>query len=108
MHENPIREVKASWTNCVLVCSHERDPSSGRAYCGAKKGSELRQWLKDRIKSAGKKGQILAVKTGCLGICSDYGITVSVVPDGKRREIVVFPAELDREKLWNAITGKLQ
>jgi predicted metal-binding protein len=108
MAESSVRDVKASWSSCVLVCAHERDPALGRAYCGAAKGSELRQWLKDRVKAEGLRGQVLVVKTGCLGICSDHGITVAVIPEAKRRELVVFPAGADKAKLWATITGKLQ
>jgi len=102
-----IREVDAKWTDCVMVCANERDPELGRAYCGASEGSELRQWLKDRVRAEGLRGKMLAVKTGCLGICADRGVTVAIVPEGKRRELVVFPNECDREQLWETIASIL-
>jgi hypothetical protein len=91
-----------------MVCANERDPALGRAYCGASEGSELRRWLKDRVRAEGLRGSVLALKTGCLGICSDFGVTVAIIPVGKPREIVVFPSECDREELWTTITGILQ
>ena len=97
-----MRKVKADWHGAVFVCCNERDPEEGRASCGEAAGSELRRWLKDRRRAEGLKGEILAARSSCLGVCSPQGITIAILPDPSRgdRELVVFPADGDREALW--------
>ena len=68
-----MREVDPTWTDAVFVCTHERTPETGRASCGLERGSQLRDWLKSRMKAAGLKGVVLTAKSGCLGVCSPLG-----------------------------------
>lgn len=104
-----MQEVSAPWkAGAVLVCANEREPGAKKPSCGLERGSELRQWLKDRIKAEGLKGEILSVRTGCLGVCSALGVTVAICPaDGQRRVFVVDPVN-DREDLWALARSVMQ
>lgn len=103
MVDETIRSVEAGWQHSVLVCAHERSPDQSRASCGAERGSRLRQWLKDRIRTDGLRGEIIAVKTGCLGVCSRFGGTVAVQPYAKPRALMVVASDDDRESLWEKV-----
>lgn len=102
-----MRDVEPGWKACVLVCTHERPPESGRASCGVERGSALRDDIKKRMKSAGLKGVVLTAKSGCLGVCSPLGVTACAIPradsDRPRRMWVVEggdqPSELFDEVL---------
>lgn len=100
-----MRKVKPSWkSGVVLVCTNERPATAEKPSCGLARGTELRNWLKDKIKSEGLKGEILSCKTSCLGICSALGVTVDIVPlrGGEHRTLVVDP-ERDRDALWEQV-----
>jgi predicted metal-binding protein len=102
-----IRSVQAKWTQSILVCGHERAADSDRESCGAIAGSELRAWLKDRVREEGLRGQILVVKTGCLGVCSAYGVTLAIQPESRPRRLIVFDPTADRNDLWAEVSGIL-
>lgn len=106
-----MREVEATWRGAVLVCTHHRDPETGRACCGTEAGGELREWIKARMKRAGLHGGILTAKSGCLDVCSPLGITVCASPDpatgAPRRMWVVEPAD-DREAVFAEIVAALR
>lgn len=105
-----MRGVNPSWkAGVVLVCSNERAPDADKASCGHDRATDLRGWLKDRIKAEGLKGQVLSSRTTCLGICSKLGVTVDIVPApgrGTRRMLIVDPVA-DREALWAQIKACL-
>jgi predicted metal-binding protein len=108
-----MREVKPTWQGAVFVCTHEREPESGKAWCGRERGTDLREWLKARRKAEGLKGRILVAKSSCLGVCSKHGVTVAIMPSGSepsKRQMVVFGPGDDRERLWarirNALVGE--
>ena len=101
-----MREVDPTWTDAVFVCTHERTPETGRASCGLERGSQLRDWLKSRMKAAGLKGVVLTAKSGCLGVCSPLGVTVSVLPEpgsGRPRRMWICEGDEDREALFEAV-----
>lgn len=103
-----MRKVKPSWKRgVVLVCTHERPAGAEKPSCGTARGSELRQWLKDRIKSEGLKGEILAAKTSCLGICSALGHTVEIVEVGGERQTLLLDPATEREALWHQVKAVL-
>ena len=105
-----MREVKAPWSACVLVCTHEREPETGRASCGLARGTELRTWLKARAKDAGLKGRILTAKSGCLDVCSPLGVTVAAIPPSgsdRPRRMWIAADDTDREQLFGAVRDAL-
>ena len=101
-----MRRVKPHWkAGVVLVCGNERGPGADKPSCGLERATELRGWLKDRIKKEGLKGEILASRTTSLGVCSALGVTVEIVPirgAGERVTLVVDPVQ-EREELWRAV-----
>ena len=104
--EVAVREVDPNWSEAVFVCTHERDPETGRASCGQQRGTALRSWLKSRMKAAGLKGVVLTAKSGCLGVCSPLGVTVSVLPSpgsGRQRRMWIIEDEAEREDLFAAV-----
>ncbi len=100
-----MRQIRSTWAQgTVLVCTHERGPDE-KPSCGLQKGTELRSWLKERIHEEGLKGQILASKTSCLGVCSKLGATVELVPapeTGRPRATLLVDTVNEREELWAA------
>jgi hypothetical protein len=101
-----MREVDPTWSGAVFVCTHERDPSKGKPWCGQARGAALRDWLKSQLKAAGLKGVVLTAKSGCLGVCSPMGVTISVLPAGEsgmpRRMWVVEDGD-DRQTVLGAV-----
>jgi len=105
-----MRDVKPGWHGAAFVCTHERDPESGKSWCGRERGTALRQWLKDRRNAEGLKGEILVAKSGCLGVCSKHGVTIAILPGEGRaleRQMLVFNDDDDREALWARIRSGL-
>ena len=105
-----MREVEATWSGSVHVCTHDRDPEKGRACCGSERGIALRLWLKARMKKEGLKGQILTAKSGCLDVCSPLGVTVAALPGvetGRPRKMWIVEDADDRERLFQAIRAAL-
>ncbi len=105
-----MREVEAGWRGAVFVCTHDREPETGRACCGLEAGVELRTWLKARMKEAGLKGQILTAKSGCLDVCSPLGVTIVAVPESgtpRGRRMWIVEAEDDREALFQSVCAAL-
>jgi len=105
-----MRDVKPTWHGAAFVCTHEREPESGKAWCGRARGTELREWIKARRKAEGLKGQILVATSGCLGICSRRGVTIAIMPSGDSeltRQMLVFSDGDDREVLWARIRAGL-
>ena len=105
-----MRDVKPSWHGVAFVCTHERDPAKGKPWCGRERGTELREWVKARSKAEGLKGEILIATSGCLGICSKYGVTIVIAPEvgrGLERQMLVFGEGDDRDALWARIRAGL-
>lgn len=103
-----MRRVKGAWkSGVVLVCGNERPPDADKASCGLQRGTELRGWLKDRIKKEGLKGRILSSRTTCLGICSKLGVTVDVVAVGGEHRTYLVESDADREALWAEIKATI-
>lgn len=79
-----LKPVKAPYTaRQLLVCTNVRDPSTGRASCGAHGGIELRERLKHAVKARGLKGKVMVTGTSCLGHCPEAGCTVGLYPEGE-------------------------
>lgn len=97
-----MRDIETTWKRgAVLVCTHTREAGADKASCGAARGGALKDWLKDRIREEGLKGEIIAVKTSCQGVCSAFGVTVSVVSaGGATKRSVVVESEADQPALW--------
>lgn len=104
-----MQTVKSTWkSGAVLVCGHERPEGSDKPSCGAARGAELRDWLKERIREEGLKGEILSARTTCLGICSALGHTVDLVPvgGGAHKTLLMDPAT-EKEALWAEVKATL-
>ena len=103
-----MKKVPRSWSKgVVMVCTHERSPESGRVSCTKSAGGGLRGWLKDCIREEGLRGEILAVTTGCQGVCPANGVTVCLARAqavGDAEMLIVDPAG-DREALWGKVVA---
>ena len=101
-----MRDTKAPYdAGHVLVCANQREPGADKPSCGLDRATELRSWLKDRIRERGLKTRILASRTTCLQVCSAHGVTVDIVPCGASgtRKMVIVDPQADREALWSEI-----
>lgn len=101
-----MQEVEPSWKHgMVLVCTHERDPSTGRASCGRKAGTVLRTWLKHQVRSGdGPGSEGLVATSGCLGVCPEHGVTVALPPE---TQCLVVDPEHDKEALLERVRAHL-
>lgn len=97
-----MRDIETNWKRgTVLVCAHERPPGADKASCGAARGGAIKDWLKEQIREDGLKGEIIALKTSCQGICSPLGVTATVVSAaGEAKRSVLVESEADRPALW--------
>ena len=102
-----MREVDPKWSRAVFVCCHERPEGAEKASCGVERGSALRDALKARMGAAGHKGVVLTAKSGCLGVCSRWGVTVAAVPaSGEgRRQLFVHEDGDDEQALFERLCG---
>lgn len=66
----------------LLVCTHVRDPESGKSSCGRNGSIELRERLKKTVKARGLKGEVVVTQTGCLDLCPVVGCAVAFHPEG--------------------------
>lgn len=98
-----MREIETTWKRgAVLVCTHERPAGADKPSCGDARGGALKDWLKDRIRAEGLKGEIIAVKTSCQGVCSALGVTTTVLSaDGAAKRTVLVASEAERPELWD-------
>ncbi len=76
----------------LVVCTNQRDPSTGKSSCGQNGAEALLGQLKKAVKERGLKGQVLVTKSGCLDICPDRGCIVGFHPEG-----AFFHEECDAE-----------
>lgn len=92
-----MRDIETNWKRgAVLVCAHERPPGADKPSCGAARGGAIKDQLKDKIRAAGLKDQIIALKTSCQSVCSALGVTATVLtPDGKCSVLVESDADVD-------------
>lgn len=63
----------------VLVCVNDRGADAAKPCCAARRGLEVYQAFKDRVKARGLRDEVLVTRTGCLKHCS-RGVTVVVWP----------------------------
>ena len=49
---------------------------------------------------------MMVSKSGCLGVCSDEGVTVAFLGSGGRRVVVVDP-NADRDLVWEQIQREM-
>lgn len=79
-----MKPIKPPYTTRqLLVCTHTRDPASGKPSCGANGAQAFRDGMKKTLKARGLKGTYLVTATGCMDICPDQGCTVAFQPEGE-------------------------
>jgi hypothetical protein len=110
-----IVEAKAVWQRggIALVCekcTKERFVRDFPEHTGDSRLSNLKGYLKDRLKAEGRWGPIRVVTSSCLDVCSRGGLTVLLNPFGAEDRtakcLVVDPLE-GREALYDAIVTEL-
>lgn len=78
----------------LFVCTHTRDPASGKASCGANGSVALRETLKHAVKARGLKRQVLVTQSGCLDVCPASGCAVAFYPENTW--YIADPGEADQ------------
>ena len=79
-----MRPVKPPYTRRqLLVCTHHRDPATGKSSCGVNGSGPFRELLKKTVKERGLKGTVVVTQTGCLDICPTAGCAIAYHPDGE-------------------------
>jgi (2Fe-2S) ferredoxin len=54
----------------ILVCTNDRGADADKPSCGHRGSVDLYGRLKDRVKAAGLRDEVLVTRTGCLKHCS--------------------------------------
>src|SRR5262245_38265340 len=67
----------------ILICTNQRDPTTGKASCGANGSAGMRERMKVAVKARGLKGQISVTGTSCMDHCPAEGCTVAIWPEGE-------------------------
>ena len=107
-----MQNVTPKWlqSGLVLVCERcfkERIPDEDPAIAEEIGDFDLRNWLKERLKSEGRWGPIRAISTTCMDVCARGRVTVCIEPqDGETIVMVVDPVA-DREAVYDAIVTNL-
>lgn len=86
----------------LVVCTNQRDPSTGKPSCGMNGSVQLRERLKAAVKAKGLKGQVLVTGSSCLGYCPPQGCAVGILPEGEWGIVDVTPE--DEAELLRRIT----
>jgi predicted metal-binding protein len=101
-----LRPVKPPFAvRQVLVCTNQRDPSTGKASCGMNGSLGLRERLKAEIKSRGLKGRVIVTGTSCLDYCPAQGCAVGFHPDGEFFLADVNDDQLILDRLLKGVEG---
>jgi predicted metal-binding protein len=91
--ETPLpqpRPIKPLWrTGVALVCKK----------CSGNKKSDLRRWLKRRIKHDGLHQELRVLGVGCLDVCPKSRVTVVVEQEGQPPTFLIVGTE-EREALY--------
>lgn len=66
----------------IFFCENKRDPFAPRPSCGLKNATQLRNSMKDLVKTACPSRKIRVNMAGCLDRCEE-GPSVVVYPDAK-------------------------
>jgi predicted metal-binding protein len=108
-----MQSVKPKWAarGLVLVCERclkERIPEEDPDVAARIGDFHLRNWLKERLKSEGRWGEIRAISTSCMDVCARGRVTVCIEPQQGSPQVVVVDPIADREALYDAIVKLLR
>jgi predicted metal-binding protein len=107
-----MQTVKPKWSErgLVLVCERcfkERIPEEDPQVAARIGDFNLRNWLKERLKSDGRWGGIRAISTSCMDVCARGRVTVCIEPRAGDPTVMVVDPLDDREALYAAIVSEL-
>jgi len=71
-----VEKTNPKFEKYILVCENKREAED----CCGKVGEQIRELLKQEVKSRGLASKIRVSRTGCLDVCSE-GPNVLVTPD---------------------------
>lgn len=64
----------------ILICANDRGPGHPRGSCAEKGSQAFVGKMKDLVRDAGLRGEVIVSRTGCLKHCS-LGVTAAVYPE---------------------------
>jgi predicted metal-binding protein len=109
-----MQPIRPKWldSGLVLVCERcykERIPEEDPDQASQIGDFNLRDWLKQRLKSDGHWGKVRAISTSCMDVCARRRVTVVIDPQttGKATEAFVVDPVPDREALYETIVNRL-
>ncbi len=105
-----MEKVTPKWRDrIVFICSYDRACSAknnagfSKPSCGPKGSSELRGWLKERLKADGLWKRVRVTTASCLDICSGEGVTVTIQGRTGEGDVRIVDVSNDKEELYRAI-----
>ncbi len=111
----PILDAKPMWQRGGVAvicekCTKERFVEDFPERAGDERLSNVKGYLKDRLRAEGRWGPIRVVTSSCLDVCARGGLTVLLDPLGdpeKQARCIVVDALDGREALYDAIVDAL-
>jgi len=105
-----MEKVTPKWRErIVFICSLDRACSGKKSVgftkpsCGPKGSTELRGWLKDRLKAEGLWKRVRVTTASCLDVCSGKGVTVTIQGKSGEGDVLIVDVSNDKEELYRRI-----
>ena len=99
-----MKSISPRWKQCVvLVCAQNRPDGAKKPSCGHHGATELRAWLKTRLREEGVWGRVRVVTTSCLDVCPSRGVIVSFQGENGDHDLRLMDAQKDRQALLEEI-----
>ena len=100
-----MQPVKPKWAQrgLVLVCERcfkERIPEEDPDVAAQIGDFHLRNWLKERLKSDGRWGEIRAISTSCMDVCAFDRVTVCIEPQNGETQVFVVDPVAERDEVY--------
>jgi len=74
-----MKKESVPYRRMLFVCTNA-EAKDGRPACGLRGGLEICDALKKQVKARGLKGNVRALKSGCMDLC-EKGPNLMVFPD---------------------------
>jgi (2Fe-2S) ferredoxin len=75
-----VKEEKVPYRQMIYVCTNVR-PEGDKPCCSLRGSEKILEALKEEVKKRGLKGQVRALKSGCMDLC-EKGPNVMIFPEG--------------------------
>jgi (2Fe-2S) ferredoxin len=86
----------------IFVCTHKRPDGHPKACCADRGGPQLREELREMVKSEGLEMEVKVFKSGCIGACEQGPVAIQY-PKG---ELMMGITKEDLPQVFADLKGK--